>query len=225
MSDAYDCEDCTLCRPNEGYLREMKAKRILTAIFYAILMMLLICSQAYAADVKKALVITFGHEGGLQCDKNDPGNWTGGKIGKGRAGCTKFGIATNTYSNIDIRNLTVDKAAKLYERDFWNPNHLTEFERQELANEIFDTSVNCGVRTGGNMVIKLVNIFGPAHYPLNGKVNSEMVEWINQHTKKSMDFKTFFKALNVLQGQRYLAIMDTNPRMLRYGNSWFSRVY
>jgi lysozyme family protein len=189
-----------------------------------IIFMVLFAATSYSASIKPALVITFGNEGGLQCDRNDPGNWYSGKVGKGRQGCTKFGIATNSYPNVDIRNLTIQQAAKIYERDYWNPNRLGEFERQEIANEIFDTSVNCGVKTGGNMVIKLVNIFGPAHYPLNGGVNAEQVEWINQHTKKGSDYRMFLKALNVLQGQRYLNIMETNPRMLRYGTSWFSRV-
>ena len=45
------------------------------------------CSPSSAADINKALVVVFGHEGGLQCDRNDPGNWTGGKVGVGRAGC------------------------------------------------------------------------------------------------------------------------------------------
>jgi lysozyme family protein len=201
-------------------------KQFLVIIFFA----LSTCHPLYAApavhtsSVQKALVVVFGHEGGLQCDRNDPGNWTGGKVGNGRQGCTKFGIATNTYPNLDIRNLTIEQAGKLYERDFWKPLHLSELESQGLANEIFDTAVNCGVGTGGNIVLQLVNIFGPAHYKLNGKVNSEQIEWINKFTRKKSNRVTFYKALNVLQGERYLHIITHNPKMMRYSNSWFSRV-
>lgn len=182
------------------------------------------CQPVYAADIHKSLAVVFGHEGGLQCDRDDPGNWTGGKVGAGKQGCTKFGIATNTYPALDIRNLTLEQAARLYTRDFWQPNHLTDFESQALATEIFDTSVNCGVATGGNIVIHLVNIFGPAHYKLTGHVNAEMIEWINQYTRKKSNRATFYKALNVLQGERYLEIIQKNPRMMKYCNSWFSRV-
>lgn len=189
-----------------------------------ILFCLFLATTALAADINKALVVVFGHEGGLQCDPADPGNWSGGKVGYGRHGCTKFGIATNTYPNLDIRNLTIAKAAKLYERDFWNPLRLSEFESQALATEIFDTAVNCGVSTGGNMVIQLVNILGPAHYKLNGRPNAEMIEWINQYTRKKSNRTTFYKALNVLQGERYLAIIQHNPKMMKYSNSWFTRV-
>lgn len=194
---------------------------------FLILTMVLICfscEPVFAADVQKSLTVVFGHEGGLQCDPSDPGNWTGGKVGHGRQGCTKFGIATNTYPTLDIRNLTLKRAGELYERDFWKPIHLGEFESQGLATEIFDTSVNCGVYAGGNIVIHLVNIFGPAHYKLNGKVNSEMVEWINQYTRKKSNRVTFYKALNALQGARYLQIIEHNSKMMKYSNSWFARV-
>lgn len=183
------------------------------------------CPPAFAAaDIQKSLAVVFGHEGGLQCDRDDPGNWTGGKVGSGRPGCTKFGIATNTYPLVDIRNLTLAKAAELYRRDFWNPLRLYELESQALATEIFDTAVNCGVGTGGNMVLQLVNIFGPAHYKLTGRVNAEQIEWINQYTRKKTNRTTFWRALNVLQGSRYLEIIRKNPRMMKYCNSWFSRV-
>jgi lysozyme family protein len=193
--------------------------------FLLLIMFLLSAAQSVsAADIQKSLLVVFGHEGGLQCDRDDPGNWSGGKVGKGWQGCTKFGIATNTYPNLDIRNLTIQRAGELYKRDFWIPNHLGDFESQALATEIFDTSVNCGVGTGGNIVIQLVNIFGPAHYKLTGKVNAEQVEWINKYTRKKSNRTTFYKALNVLQGERYLDIIQKNPRMMKYCNSWFSRV-
>jgi len=189
-----------------------------------LILLLLIAAPTWAASPEKALVVVFGHEGGLQCDPSDPGNWTGGKVGLGKQGCTKYGIATNTYPKEDIKKLTIERAAVLYKRDFWNPLRLSEFESQGIATEIFDTAVNCGVGAGGNIVIQLVNIFGPAHYKLTGRPNAEQVEWINKYTRKKSNRVTFYKALNVLQGERYLMILRNNPRMMRYSNSWFSRV-
>ena len=48
-----------------------------------------------------------GHEGGYSTDRRDPGNWTGGKVGVGVLKGTKYGIAANTYPNLDIKNLVV----------------------------------------------------------------------------------------------------------------------
>jgi hypothetical protein len=36
-------------------------------------------------------------EGGLSMDERDPGNWTGGAIGKGELRGTKYGISAQTY--------------------------------------------------------------------------------------------------------------------------------
>lgn len=60
-----------------------------------------------------------GHEGGFSADPRDPGNWTGGRQGVGDLKGTKFGIAANTYPDIDIEHLTLAAAKKLYYRDWW----------------------------------------------------------------------------------------------------------
>jgi len=193
-------------------------------LFVILLGVLFLCTPCRAADVTKSLTVVFGHEGGLQCESADPGNWTGGKVGLGRHGCTKYGIATNTYPREDIKNLTLARAGMLYKRDFWNPLHLTEFKSQGLATETFDTAVNMGLGTSANFHLRLINILGPAHYKLNGRLNSEQVEWINKLTKKKVNRVAYWKMLNVLQGERYILIMEKNPNMTRYSNSWYSRV-
>lgn len=185
------------------------------------------CSPAFAADINKALVVVFGHEGGLQCDRNDPGNWTGGKVGVGRAGCTKFGIATNSYPNLDIRNLTIQKAAKIYERDYWNPLHLSELKSQAIATEVFDTAVNCGAKSSALILQKTCNHLNGKgkDYPLNGRITSDTIRWINDYTVKKSNRTRFWKLLNGYQLGRYIQIVDANPRMTRYLNSWLSRVW
>lgn len=191
------------------------------------LVVMLLCaslSQAQAADVQKSLVVVFGHEGGLQCEATDPGNWTSGRVGMGRHGCTKYGIATNTYPMEDIRHLTLQRAALLYKRDFWSPLRLSELKSQGIATEIFDTAVNCGVGTSANIVTQTINRLGRKTYKLDGKLSRGRIAWINEYTRKRANRKTFWKVLNALQAQRYLSIMERNPSMSRYANSWFSRV-
>lgn len=51
----------------------------------------------------KAFDRLIGHEAGYSNDRRDPGNWTGGIVGKGQLKGTKFGIAANTYPNLDIK--------------------------------------------------------------------------------------------------------------------------
>lgn len=186
-----------------------------------LLLVLGLCyTSAHAASVDTALVTIFGHEGGLQCSKSDPGN----KRPDGTYGCTNFGIAANTYPYVDIKHLTIKQAAAFYKRDFWNPLHLSELESQGIATELLDTAVNCGVGTSANNVLKLINYLAPAHYKLNGRVNSEQIEWLNKYTRKKVNRTKVWKILNVFQAERYMQIINKNERMRKYENSWFSRV-
>ncbi|MGB5886358.1 MAG: glycosyl hydrolase 108 family protein [Acinetobacter venetianus] len=71
-------------------------------------------------NFEKAFERLIGHEAGYSIDKRDPGNWTGGKVGIGILKGTKFGIAANTYPNLDIKNLTLEQAKAIYKKDWWD---------------------------------------------------------------------------------------------------------
>jgi lysozyme family protein len=199
--------------------------RVILTLYFAIAA-LGHCSSAHAADITKSLAVIYGHEGGLQCDKSDPGNWTGGRVGVGRQGCTKYGIATNTYPNEDIRHLTLKRAGELYKRDFWNPLHLGELRSQGLATEIMDTAVNCGVGMSGRIVQKVCNHLNGrgADFPVNGRVTSDTIRWLNWYSQERQNRQRVYKLLNGYQLGRYIEIADKNPRMGKYLNSWLSRV-
>jgi lysozyme family protein len=187
---------------------------------------LLLALPVHAADIQKSLAVVYGHEGGLQCDRDDPGNWTSGRVGVGLSGCTKYGIATNTYPNENIRHLTLKRAGELYRRDFWGPLHLTEFKSQGLATEVFDTAVNCGVGTSGRIVQRVCNHLNGRgkDFPTDGRLTSDTVRWINFYTHEKGNRLRFYKLLNGYQLGRYIEIANKNPRMDKYLNSWLSRV-
>lgn len=70
-------------------------------------------------NIERALTVVFGAEGGLSLRKDDKGNWTGGKVGKGFLRGTKYGISAAAYPDLDIGRLTLADAAALYRRDYW----------------------------------------------------------------------------------------------------------
>jgi len=71
-------------------------------------------------DFNIAIDRLLAHEGGFTLDANDPGNWTGGKVGKGRLKGTKFGISAASFPHVDIRNLTRGEAKGIYQRQYWD---------------------------------------------------------------------------------------------------------
>lgn len=95
----------------------------------------------------EAFEITIGHEGGYTTNPKDAGNWTGGKVGVGVNKGTKYGIAANTYPNLDIKNLTLDQAKAIYKRDYWDKAQCDKLPNG-IRFHVFDVSVNSGVSRG-----------------------------------------------------------------------------
>lgn len=86
-----------------------------------------------------------GHEGGFSRDPADPGNWTGGARGVGELRGTKWGIAANTYPDLDIPTLTPADAAAIYQRDYLVPLHADRYH-DGVAFQLLDYAINSGPR-------------------------------------------------------------------------------
>ena len=93
------------------------------------------------------LPVTLGFEGVYSTVRADPGNWTGGKVGKGELKGTKKGIAASAYPDLDIVHLTDAEIAAIYERDYWRPIRGDELPAgPDLMT--FDFAVNSGTSRG-----------------------------------------------------------------------------
>lgn len=86
----------------------------------------------------------FKHEAGFQNRPDDPGNWTGGKIGAGELVGTNFGISAASYPGLDILNLTSEQAREIYVRDYYLPAGCNRMP-YPLALSVFDSAVNQGL--------------------------------------------------------------------------------
>jgi lysozyme family protein len=106
------------------------------------------------------------HEGGYSSDAGDPGNWTGGVVNSGRLLGTKFGIAANTYPDLDIKNLTWEEAKAIYRRDFWDKIGGDRL-KGAAAYAVLDAAINSGIRQAVKWLQRAVGavqdgVIGPA---------------------------------------------------------------
>lgn len=106
-----------------------------------------------------------GNEGTFQDDPKDRGNWTSGIIGQGQLKGTKYGIAAMTYPSLDIKNLTVDDAKKIYYNQWWIPLKMNQFPRA-LQYQMIDASINHGMHETSKMLQRAIGanpdgILGP----------------------------------------------------------------
>lgn len=201
--------------------------RVRYLIALILCMLTLAVPPAYPADCQKALVKIFSNEGGFQKMRNDSGNWTGGKVGKGVLKGTKFGIAAASYPKVDIRNLTLPQAARYYERDYWNPLRLSEIKSQGLATTFLDTAVNCGTGTSAILVEKTCNILKGKGLdnPLSARLLPADVKWINEYTRPRAARVHFYLVFQALRSERYVAITKADKRKREYLDTWLLRTW
>ena len=81
-------------------------------------------------NFEKVIKFTLKWEGGYTID-------SGGK--------TKYGISQKAYPNIDIKNITLEKAKLIYKKNYWKPLRCDHYD-YPLALTIFDMGVNIGIR-------------------------------------------------------------------------------
>jgi lysozyme family protein len=108
-------------------------------------------------DFDQAFTVLIEHEKGYSDNPKDPGNWTGGKVGVGILKGTKYGIAANTYPDLDIKNLTPEQAKAIYLRDFWNAMKLGLLPIQ-VRFDMFDTAVHSSVKMASKLLQRAAGV-------------------------------------------------------------------
>lgn len=96
-------------------------------------------------NFKKAIEHILKYEGGYVNHPSDPG------------GETNFGISKRAYPNVDIKNLTVQKAKEIYFNDYWLAN---KCDKMPLSTGlvVFDMSVNMGLRRTAQMLQGILKV-------------------------------------------------------------------
>lgn len=84
------------------------------------------------SNFDRAFLLVIGEEAGYVSNPADPG------------GETKYGISKRAYPNEDIKNLTLDRARFLYQRDYWGAAGCEPLPWCE-ALLVFDCAANQGV--------------------------------------------------------------------------------
>lgn len=153
----------------------------------------------------KAFKFLLDNEGGYANNKNDLG------------GETKYGISKRSYPNVDIKNLTLDKAKSIYKRDFWDIISGDKFSNEKLAIKVFDIGVNIGVRS----VIKLLqNSIADLGYSLKSD------GFIGQETLKCISLINEEKLLNCFENNivsYYASLIEKNPKLSIFEKNWMKR--
>lgn len=128
-------------------------------------------------------------------------------------GATKYGISQKAYPELDIKNLTEDRAKEIYRRDYWNRVRGDEIESQAIAESIFDAAVNMGVRTASKICQAAIGI-----EPADGVIGAKSLELINKQEEKS-----FIALFTLAKISRYAAICNKDRSQSKFLLGWINR--
>lgn len=133
--------------------------------------------EAPESNFDKAFKITMVLEGGgkMSTNKRDPGNWTGGRVGKGVFKGTKYGIAASAHPNVDIANLTEEKAKQIYRTDYWKAASCNGYA-WPLCAVMFDFAV----QSGPPRALRYLDQFGSPEAILKAR-DAFLTGWSQEH--------------------------------------------
>lgn len=145
------------------------------------------------------------NEGGYDNDPADPG------------GETKYGICKRSYPNLDIKNLTIQEAKHIYERDFWDANQLSKINSQVVASKVFDMCVNMGSYRGIELLQQAIDTLGESVNE-DGKMGPVTIMAVNRLEENQLHL-----ALKQVCRNFYNDLVERHPKLRKFLRSWLHR--
>lgn len=192
-----------------------------------------------SANFDKAYNITREHEGGWHGATGVNAADRGGETFKGIARRiwpqwrgwviidgfkTRVGFPNNALNDPQLNALV----REFYRVEFWDRNRLGEFRSQAIANELFDTGVNVGVRPAAIWLQRALNVLNRNGKswrdidPPTGVIGPITLGIVNSLSPR--DTNHLFDVLNIIQGHHYLALAERDRTQQEFMRGWLGRV-
>jgi len=152
-----------------------------------------------------------------------------------RGGPTRWGITqavarAQGYGG-DMRLLSREEAASIYRRLYWlRPGYdLVAARAREVAAELFDTAVNMGPDTAGGFFQRALNALNRdgrdyADIAVDRRIGPKTLAALDGFLKARgpAGEAVLLKALNALQGERYIALAESRPANEAFLYGWLA---
>ena len=155
-------------------------------------------------------------------DKGGPTNW----------GITQAVARAHGYTG-DMRNLSRQRALDILDADYWTgPRfHLVSAISPVIAAELCDTGVNMGPTVAAKFLQRSLNVFNNqgSLYPdivADGQIGPRTILALRSFLTYRGDsgLTIMLKALNSLQGNRYIELAEQRSANESFTFGWFKRV-
>jgi len=177
----------------------------------------------------KAYKITISHEGGYSNHPSDRGGETFNGISRVFHPEWKGWIKldkTDFKSMVDLDNEVKD----FYKGKFWDILKLDEISKKisNSAIELFDISVNMGVRTAGKILQRSINILNREEHTydnliVDGLIGNKTISMIDKYL--STDTEAYLlKLILLLKAKHYIDIVEANESQEVFIRGWLNRI-
>ena len=147
-----------------------------------------------------------------------------GTVTEDQGGLTKYGISQRAYPDLDIANLSREKAAELYRRDYWDRAKCGKFP-PVIAMILMDAAVNAGVRQGWILLQRAINAALVDHsIGVDGMAGPETISAVLALDKCGR-LEILATAFIEARGAHYKGLAKDQPKM--HGSSlkgWLNRL-
>ncbi|AGB42048.1 putative secretion activating protein [Halobacteroides halobius DSM 5150] len=161
---------------------------------------------------KKILQEVLNYEGGYTDDEDDSG------------GPTKFGVTESTARRSDykgdLKELTKKEATEIYYENYWANLKYNQIEDDRIALEVLDQAINFGPKTANQHLQRACNFLREEEIAVDGVVGPVTLQAVNDCAYKS----ELIKLLNILQGVKYIRIVEQDKSQKKFIRGWLKRV-
>lgn len=161
-------------------------------------------------DFDFAIDFVFAVEGYISNHKADAG------------GYTKYGIAQKSHPNIIVKNLTLDGAKAIYQKEYWLACRCNEMPRN-VGLYVMDFAVNSGTATAAKALQRCVNFLtsGKNDAPLvvDGKIGQKTIEAVQK-----VDPNALTAALHAHRSTFFINLVKKNSTQRVFLNGWMNRL-
>ncbi len=98
-----------------------------------------------------------------------------------------------------------------------------------MAEELYDTGVNMGVRRSVRFLQNGLNLLNRnqknyADMVVDGWLGQDTLKILSKYLQLDNSASVLLKMMNIQQGARYINIMENNSTQERYARGWLKRV-
>jgi len=187
------------------------------------------------AEFKEAYAITSAHEGGYVNDPVDRGGetyrgiarvhhpeWSGWK--RVDAARRKAGFPRSLNTDRTLQN----NVKAFYKQAYWDRFRGDEISDQAVANELYDTGVNMGVRRAVRFLQSSLNLLNRNQRDyedliVDGLFGRKSLDALAKLLRKDRGSDALVKMMNIQQGARYVEIMASDSSQERFARGWIKR--